>query len=232
MRGRPVRSNPCQGEGTELGARRPALGGCLRPPCSTHPASSRGRLGPRLIGSGTHQTPWPCTGTPHPAPAHLLGRRGEEGVGALPAMVLEEAGGDDRGGSRAVQAVVGEDGVAVQGDLLGTATQVSGDVGRGDGQAPRRGLPLPLNPPGRGTRGHLESSFQVRDRKGRRAQGTWKPQKPSRAIRKTLRLGPQARNFGVPFILGQSCQPKHDKPMKFRAKTTLQEIQLLQMANK
>lgn len=64
--------------------------------------------------------PRPCSGTPQPAPAHLLGRGGE-GVGALPAMVLEEAGGDDRGGSWAVQAVVGEDGVAVQGYLLGIA---------------------------------------------------------------------------------------------------------------
>lgn len=59
-------------------------------------------------------------------------------------MVLEEAGGDNRGGSRAVQAVVGEDGVAVQGDLLGMAAQVSGDAGRGDGQAPRRGPTPPL----------------------------------------------------------------------------------------
>lgn len=33
-------------------------------------------------------------------------------------MVLEEAGGDDWGGAWAVQAVVGEDRVAAQGDLF------------------------------------------------------------------------------------------------------------------
>lgn len=44
-------------------------------------------------------------------------------------MVLEEAGGDDRGGSWAVQAVVREDRVAVQGDLLRMAAQASGEGG-------------------------------------------------------------------------------------------------------
>lgn len=58
-----------------------------------------------------------CPG-PAPVPSYLLSGGGKGGIGALPAMVLEEAGSDDWGGAWAVQAMVREDRVAVQGDLF------------------------------------------------------------------------------------------------------------------
>jgi len=91
-------------------------------------------------------------------------------------MVLEEAGGDDRGGSGAVQAVVREDGVAVQGDLLGTAARASGDVGTGGLRAggcrsptrQRRSGPSPEQFPGQRPQretgpGNLETTKPLRD---------------------------------------------------------------------
>lgn len=88
---------------------------------------TRDGAGSQAPASGSAGTPaGPSPAPRHPAhgragsaPSYLLGGGGEGGVGALAAVVLVEAGGDDRGGPRAVQAVVGEDGVAVQGHLLG-----------------------------------------------------------------------------------------------------------------
>lgn len=108
---------------------------------------------------------------------------------------------------------------------------MSGDAGHRDGQ----GLTPPLAHPAEalGAISRAASRSETIKGDGPRELGKHKtPPGPSKTPLKVLKSGPQAKNFGVPFILGRSRQAKHGKPKKFRAKTALQEIQLLQMANK